>query len=145
MSDSELVAAGMAARGDIRRPSKVSVAPATLTTEVDSCSPTSTTFSRHFTCWWTILVVAWAGAAAGVAFTLGWIEAPRTVVAGSYLSLGWIAVIALPQLVHVLGLVPLVLLGAGGLLYSAGAIIYANSDPILGLGRSASMRSSTRS
>jgi hemolysin III len=78
---------------------------------------------------WTILVVAWAGAAAGVAFTLGWIEAPRTVVAGSYLTLGWIAVIAVPQLVHVLGLVPLVLLGAGGLLYSAGAIVYATQRP----------------
>jgi channel protein (hemolysin III family) len=42
---------------------------------------------------WMILVVAWAGAAAGVAFALGWIEAPRPVVAGSYLALGWIAVI----------------------------------------------------
>jgi hemolysin III len=68
---------------------------------------------------WMILVVAWAGAAAGVAFALGWIQAPRPVVAGSYLALGWIAVIALPQLLHVLSLVPLVLLGAGGVLYSA--------------------------
>jgi hemolysin III len=78
---------------------------------------------------WMILVVAWAGAAAGVAFTLGWIEAPRAVVAASYLALGWLAVIALPQLLHVLGLVPVVLLGAGGLLYSAGAIVYATQRP----------------
>jgi hemolysin III len=78
---------------------------------------------------WMILVVAWAGAAAGVAFALGWIEAPRPVVAGSYLALGWIAVIALPQLLHVLSLVPLVLLGAGGLLYSVGAIVYATQRP----------------
>jgi hemolysin III len=78
---------------------------------------------------WMILVVAWAGAAAGVAFTLGWIEAPRDVVAASYLALGWLAVIALPQLLHVLGLVPVVLLGAGGLLYSAGAIVYATQRP----------------
>jgi hypothetical protein len=27
---------------------------ATSTTEVASCTPTSTTFSPHFTCWWTI-------------------------------------------------------------------------------------------
>jgi hemolysin III len=67
---------------------------------------------------WMILVVAWAGAAAGVAFALGWIEAPRAVTAGSYLALR-IAVIALPQLLHVLNPVPLVLLGAGGVLYSA--------------------------
>jgi hemolysin III len=78
---------------------------------------------------WTILVVAWAGAAAGVAFALGWIKAPRAVAAGSYLALGWIAVIALPQLLQVLSLVPLVLLGAGGLLYSAGAIVYATRRP----------------
>jgi hemolysin III len=78
---------------------------------------------------WMILVVAWAGAAAGVAFALGWIEAPRAIVAGSYLALGWIAVIAVPQLVHVLSLFPLVLLGAGGLLYSVGAIVYATQRP----------------
>lgn len=78
---------------------------------------------------WMILVVAWAGAAAGVAFTLGWIEAPRAVVAGSYLVLGWIAVIALPQLLQLLSLAPLVLLGAGGLLYSVGAIVYATQRP----------------
>ncbi len=78
---------------------------------------------------WTILVVAWAGAAAGVAFTLGWIEAPRAVVAGSYLALGWIAVIALPQLLQLLSPVPLILLVAGGLLYSVGAIVYAWQRP----------------
>ncbi len=78
---------------------------------------------------WMILVVAWAGAAVGVAFALGWIEAPRAVMAGSYLALGWIAAIALPQLLQVLSVVPLVLLGAGGLLYSAGAIVYATQRP----------------
>ena len=78
---------------------------------------------------WMILVVAWAGAAAGVAFTLGWIEAPRTVVVASYLALGWLAVIAVPQLLQLLGLVPLVLLGGGGLFYSAGAIVYATQRP----------------
>jgi hemolysin III len=78
---------------------------------------------------WMVLVVAWAGAAAGVAFTLGWIEAPRRVVVASYLALGWLALIALPQLLQLLGLVPLVLLSAGGLLYSAGAIVYATQRP----------------
>jgi hemolysin III len=78
---------------------------------------------------WVILVVAWAGAAAGVTFSLGWIHAPRAVIAGSYLALGWMAVIAIPQLLGDLGVAPLVLLGAGGLLYSAGAIIYARKRP----------------
>lgn len=78
---------------------------------------------------WAILGIAWIGAAAGVAFSLGWIEAPRGLKAGSYVALGWVAVIALPQLLHRLGLVPLVLLGAGGALYSAGAVIYARQRP----------------
>lgn len=78
---------------------------------------------------WMVLAVAWAGATAGVAFTLGWIHAPRAVFASSYLALGWIAVIALPQLVQLLSPVPLALLGAGGLLYSAGALVYASRRP----------------
>jgi hemolysin III len=64
-----------------------------------------------------------------VAFTLGWIGAPRVVVVGSYLALGWIGVVALPQLVHVLGFVPLALLGAGGVFYSVGAIVFATHRP----------------
>jgi hemolysin III len=76
-----------------------------------------------------ILAIAWVGAAAGVAFSLGWIHAPRSVRAGSYLTLGWLALIAVPQLVGELGVAPLVLLGAGGVLYSVGAIIYAGQRP----------------
>ena len=78
---------------------------------------------------WVILLVGWIGAAAGVAFSLGWIEAPRAVIAGSYLALGWVAVIAIPQLLGELQVAPLVLLGAGGMLYSIGALIYARQRP----------------
>jgi hemolysin III len=78
---------------------------------------------------WLILGVAWTGAAAGVAFSLGWIDAPRGVVAVSYLGLGWVAVIALPQLLVELRPTPLILVTAGGLLYSAGAIVYARQRP----------------
>jgi channel protein (hemolysin III family) len=45
---------------------------------------------------WILLSIAWMGAATGVAFSLGWIEAPRAVIAGGYLALGWVAVIAIP-------------------------------------------------
>jgi hemolysin III len=76
-----------------------------------------------------ILAVAWAGAAGGVAFSAGWVNAPAPARAGCYLALGWLSVIALPQLVGELSLVPLVLLGVGGLLYSVGAVIYARQRP----------------
>jgi hemolysin III len=44
-------------------------------------------------------------------------------------SLGWVAGLALPELVHQLGPQPLALLAGGGLLYSAGAVIYARQRP----------------
>jgi hemolysin III len=78
---------------------------------------------------WVILAIAWVGAAAGVTFSLGWIHVPRAARAGSYLALGWLAAIAIPQLLGELGVAPLVLLGAGGLLYSIGAIVYASQRP----------------
>jgi hemolysin III len=78
---------------------------------------------------WLLLVGAWAGAAVGVAFSLGWIDAPRPLVAASYLALGWLAVIAAPQLIGALAPLPLALLAAGGILYSAGAVVYARQRP----------------
>lgn len=78
---------------------------------------------------WVLLVGAWAGAVAGVVFSLGWIDAPRPVVAGSYVALGWLAVIAAPQLVRTLDAVPALLFLAGGILYSAGAVVYARQRP----------------
>lgn len=83
----------------------------------------------HGTVGWLVLIGAWAGAALGVAFSLGWIEAPRPVVAGSYVALGWIAVIAVPELVRNLDPAPLALFAAGGALYTAGAIVYARRWP----------------
>ncbi len=78
---------------------------------------------------WTMLAVMWAGAAAGVAFAIGWIHAPARLAAGSYLALGWVVVITVPQLIRTLPVAPLVLLAAGGLLYSLGAAVYATQRP----------------
>jgi hemolysin III len=78
---------------------------------------------------WLILGIAWSGAAAGVTFSLGWIEAPRRVIVGSYLALGWVALLAVPELLEQLGPEPLFLLAGGGLLYSAGAVVYARRRP----------------
>jgi hemolysin III len=78
---------------------------------------------------WVLLATVWAGAAAGVGFSLAWITAPRALVAATYLALGWVAVVALPQLVSRLAVAPLALLAAGGLFYTAGAAIYAARRP----------------
>jgi len=78
---------------------------------------------------WIVLVTVWAGALAGVAFSVAWIGAPRGLVAGCYLALGWVAVIAAPEMVVRLSPTPLALLAAGGILYTLGAVVYAARRP----------------
>jgi hemolysin III len=78
-----------------------------------------------------VLASVWIGAAAGVVMSLAWISAPRWLQAGCYLAVGWVAVVALPQLGERVGVAPLVLLAAGGALYSLGAIVYATRRPNL--------------
>jgi hemolysin III len=78
---------------------------------------------------WVVLVTVWAGALAGVVFSVAWIGAPRGLVAGCYLALGWVALIAAPQLIERLSATPLALLAAGGVLYTAGAVVYAVRRP----------------
>jgi len=76
-----------------------------------------------------VLASVWAGAFAGVAMSVAWITAPRVLVAATYLALGWVAVVAMPQLARTLGVAPLVLFAAGGLLYTLGAVVYALRRP----------------
>jgi hemolysin III len=76
-----------------------------------------------------LLVVVWAGAIAGVVVSVAWITAPRVLTAACYLALGWVSVVALPQLVERLDVAPLVLLATGGALYSLGAAVYAARRP----------------
>ena len=78
-----------------------------------------------------VLVSVWAGAAAGVILSLAWITAPRWLQAACYLALGWVAVIAFPQLADRAGVAPFVLLAVGGGLYSLGAAVYALQRPNL--------------
>src|SRR3712207_1777852 len=50
-----------------------------------------------------VLASVWAGALAGVALSVAWITAPRVLVAASYVALGWVSVVAMPQLADRLG------------------------------------------
>ena len=79
-----------------------------------------------------VLVVVWAGALGGIVLKLVWIDAPKWLVAVVYVALGWVAVVALPQLVSSAGVAAVTLVIAGGLLYTAGAVIYAlrRPDPV---------------
>jgi hemolysin III len=76
-----------------------------------------------------VLASVWAGAAFGIAFALAWINAPRLLTAATYLAVGWVGVVSVPQLLSEIGVAPFVLFLLGGILYSLGATIYALRRP----------------
>jgi len=76
-----------------------------------------------------ILIAVWGGAVAGVGFKLIWIDAPKWLVAITYVVLGWVAVAAFPQLLDRIGVVATALVAAGGVLYTLGAVVYARKRP----------------
>ena len=79
-----------------------------------------------------VLAVVWGGAVAGIVLELAWSTAPRWLGGTVYLALGWVAVVAMPQLFTRLGVTGGLLIVAGGLAYSAGAAVYAlrRPDPV---------------
>jgi hemolysin III len=76
-----------------------------------------------------ILAVVWIGAIAGAIVEMVWIDHPKWVAAIIYLAIGWVAVAAFPELWSEMGVVGTLLVAAGGLLYTAGAIVYATQRP----------------
>src|SRR6266508_1230060 len=79
-----------------------------------------------------VLTVVWGGAVAGIVLELAWPRAPKWLGGTVYLALGWVAVVAMPQLFDRLGVAGGLLIVAGGLVYSAGAAVYAlrRPDPV---------------
>jgi hemolysin III len=76
-----------------------------------------------------ILIVVWAGAFGGIVLNMLWTTAPKWLSAAVYIALGWVAVIAMPQMAGELGALGVALLAGGGVLYTAGAVIYAAQRP----------------
>jgi hemolysin III len=76
-----------------------------------------------------VLAIVWAGAAAAIVLKFVWVAAPKWLTAAIGIALGWVAVVALPQLVTRLNPAALILLVVGGLAYTAGAVVYARRRP----------------
>jgi hemolysin III len=76
-----------------------------------------------------ILVVVWVGAIAGAVVETIWIDHPKWVAALIYVSLGSVAAVAFPQLWLDMGAAGTLLVAGGGLLYTAGAVVYATQRP----------------
>jgi hemolysin III len=80
---------------------------------------------------WRLAVLAciYVCAAAAIVFKFAWIDAPKWLAVAIGLALGWGGLIVLPQLVARLSPAAVVLLAAGGLAYTLGALVYARRRP----------------
>lgn len=76
-----------------------------------------------------ILGVVWIGAALAIVQRLFWLDAPRWVPVVAGIFLGWVGVVALPQIIAASGVSGTVLVAAGGILYTLGAVVYALQRP----------------
>jgi len=76
-----------------------------------------------------VITLVWLGVAASIALRFAWASAPGWLTATLGVTLGWVSLIALPQLIEHVSPAGLALLGAGGLLYTIGAIVYAVRRP----------------
>ena len=76
-----------------------------------------------------ILIVVWTGAIAGAAVEMIWIHHPKWASVLIYMSIGWVAVVAFPALWSEIGVGGSMLVATGGVLYTAGAVVYATQRP----------------
>lgn len=79
-----------------------------------------------------VLAVMWSGAVGGILLKLLWIDAPKRLAAVIYVALGSVAVAVTPDMISQIGVVASILVAAGGILYTLGAVTYAlrRPDPV---------------
>ena len=78
-----------------------------------------------------ILIAIWTMAAVGAGGAAPFLRIPRRALTVMYVSMGWLAVVALAPLTATLGWIAAVLMAAGGVQYSIGAAFYATKRPRL--------------
>ncbi len=76
-----------------------------------------------------VLAVVWTGAAAATILNFCWVGGPKWLSAGIAIAIGWVGIVALPQLLHAVGVVPVLLIAAGGIAYTVGGVVYARRKP----------------
>jgi hemolysin III len=76
-----------------------------------------------------VLSIVWVGAAFAVLTKLAWVGAPKWLSAASGVALGWVGILVFPQIIERTGLTTGLLILAGGLFYTLGAVIYSLRRP----------------
>jgi len=84
----------------------------------------------------TLLAVVWGATVAGVLFRVFWTDAPRWLYTPMYIALGWAAIFFIPNFVDgadrfsaSVAVAVLVLVAVGGVLYTAGGVVYGFKRP----------------
>jgi hemolysin III len=75
------------------------------------------------------LIIIWALTLTAAAIHMAWMNAPELLVGGTFVALGWIAGLALPEVWLHSGATAGALMLAGGMLYTAGALSYRRRWP----------------
>jgi hemolysin III len=78
---------------------------------------------------WTLLATVWLIALAGVPFKLFYLDAPVWLSTGTYLLMGYLAMLAMIPLARAVHLGGLMWLLSGGIAYTVGAVIYSRRRP----------------
>jgi hemolysin III len=82
-----------------------------------------------------LMWIVWVAATAIVVSTIVGavirVRAPRWLYTGMYIALGWAALFWLPDLLQYGGVVNFVLIVLGGVLYTAGGVVYMLKRPVL--------------
>lgn len=77
-----------------------------------------------------MLGVVWGIALAGMIVKACWITCPKWFSSVLYIAMGWVCIFVFGQLIHTLPLAAFLWLLAGGLIYTAGGVIYALKLPL---------------
>jgi hemolysin III len=78
---------------------------------------------------WTLLVIVWLIAVAGIPFKLFFLDAPVWISTGTYLGMGYLALVAVQPLARAVPPTGLLWLLIGGIAYTVGAVIYSRQRP----------------
>ena len=80
-----------------------------------------------------LLIIVWSFAIVGILIKAFWVFCPKWVSSVLYIGMGWTCVLAFTQLLNSMSPAAFGWLLAGGLIYTAGGIIYALKLPIFNM------------
>lgn len=79
---------------------------------------------------WMLLALVWSIAVIGITIKACWITCPKWFSSVLYIAMGWVCILAFTKIVRALPSTAFGWLLAGGIIYTAGGIIYALKLPI---------------